>query len=115
VAAQIGRPVPPPGVPGPFSLGDAGRLEALLRESGLAVDSVGEHDVPLRADSFETWWTRTCALAGPLAAILDALPEPAVRALRERLREATAPYRTAAGLELPGLSLVAAARRPAAA
>ena len=111
VAAQIGRPVPPPGVPGPFSLGDAGRLEGLLRETGLEDVSVGEHAVPLRADSFDTWWTRTRALSGPLAAILASLPEPALRALRERLEEATAPYRTAAGLELPGVSLVAAGRR----
>ncbi len=115
VATQLGRPVPPPGVPGPFSLGDAGRLEALLEEAGLEEITVGEHDVPLRAASFDEWWTRTCALAGPLATILSSLPEPAVRALRERLEEATRPYRTAAGLELPGLSLVAAARRRAAA
>jgi SAM-dependent methyltransferase len=115
-SAQLGRPVPPPGVPGPFSLGDAGRLESLLREAGLEDVAVAEHDVPLRAASFDAWWTRTSALAGPLAAILAMLPEPAVRGLRERLEEATAPYRTPEGLELPGLSLVAAARRrPAAA
>ena len=111
VSAQLGRPVPPPGVPGPFSLGDAGCLESLLRDAGLEEVSSGEHDVPLRAASFDAWWTRTSALAGPLAAILASLPEPAVHALRERLEEATTPYRTPAGLELPGLSLVAAGVR----
>jgi SAM-dependent methyltransferase len=111
VSAQLGRPVPPPGVPGPFSLGDAGRLESLLRDAGLEEVVAGEHDVPLRAASFDEWWTRTSALAGPLAAILGSLPEPAVRGLRERLEEATAPYRTPSGLELPGLSLVAAGVR----
>ena len=30
MSAQLGEPVPPPGVPGPFSLADAGRLAALL-------------------------------------------------------------------------------------
>ena len=111
VSAQLGRPVPPPGVPGPFSLGGAGQLESLLRGAGLEEVVVGEHDVPLRAASFDAWWTRTCALAGPLAAILSSLPEPSVRGLRERLEEATAPYRTPDGLELPGLSLVAAGMR----
>jgi ubiquinone/menaquinone biosynthesis C-methylase UbiE len=111
VSAQLGRPVPPPGVPGPFSLGDAGRLESLLRDAGLEEVVAGEHDVPLRAASFDEWWTRTSALAGPLAAILGSLPEPAVRGLRGRLEEATAPYRTPSGLELPGLSLVAAGVR----
>jgi ubiquinone/menaquinone biosynthesis C-methylase UbiE len=91
---------------------DAGATTfSLLRDAGLEDVSVGEHAVPLRADSFDTWWTRTRALSGPLAAILASLPEPALRALRERLEEATAPYRTAAGLELPGVSLVAAGRR----
>jgi ubiquinone/menaquinone biosynthesis C-methylase UbiE len=112
VAEQLGRPVPPPGVPGPFSLGDAAMLEALLRDAGLAEVGVEEQEVPLRAASFEVWWSRTCALAGPLATILGSLPEPAVRALQERLREATAPFRTPAGLELPGLSLLAGGRRP---
>ena len=30
VSAQIGAPVPPPGIPGPFALGDAGELRGLL-------------------------------------------------------------------------------------
>jgi SAM-dependent methyltransferase len=51
------------------------------------------------------------ALAGPLARILASLPEPALAALAVRAREATRAYRTPAGLEFPGLSLVAAARR----
>ena len=111
VAAQLGRPVPPPGVPGPFSLSDAGGLAALLSDAGLRDVAVGELAVPLRADSFEQWWERTSALAGPLSAILASLPEPAVRALGERVREAAAPSATAAGLEFPGVSLIATARR----
>jgi SAM-dependent methyltransferase len=110
VSAQIGRPVPPPGIPGPFSLGDADALEALLNRAGLADVAVRELPVPLRAASFEEWWTRTSALAGPLSAILAALPEPAVQALTARLREATTAYTTAAGLDFPGVSLVASAR-----
>ena len=115
VADQLGRPVPPPGVPGPFSLGDAGALETLLRGAGLDDVTVTEQDVPLRAASFDEWWTRTCALAGPLATILASLPAPAVRELRERLEEVTRSYRTPGGLELPGLSLVAGGARPRAA
>jgi SAM-dependent methyltransferase len=111
VSAQIGRPVPPPGIPGPFSLADAGALAALLSGAGLADVVVSELAVPARASSFEEWWDRTSALAGPLSAILASLPEPAVEALRARLREATAAYRTGAGLELPGVSLIASARR----
>jgi SAM-dependent methyltransferase len=111
VSAQIGRPVPPPGVPGPFSLGDSDRLAGLLSAAGLADVTVSELSVPLRAASFEEWWMRTSALAGPLATILTSLPEPARRALRSDLHEATSAYRTPTGLEFPGVSLIAAARR----
>jgi SAM-dependent methyltransferase len=111
VSEQLGRPVPPPGVPGPFSLGDAAALAALLDGAGLSGVEVGELAVPLRAAGVEEWWRRTAALAGPLATILAGLSEPAATALEERLREVTRPYETAEGLELPGLSLIAAARR----
>lgn len=111
VAAQLGRPVPPPGVPGPFSLADADELEALLAAAGLHDVAVGEVPVPLRAASFEEWWMRTAALAGPLAAILPSLPAPARDAIQARLRSATEPYRTETGVVFPGVSLVAFARR----
>ena len=110
--AQLGRPVPPPGIPGPFSLDDSARLADLLSEAGLVEVVVSELPVPLRAGSFEEWWTRTSALAGPLAKMLAALPEAALEALRVRVREAVSPYQTDAGLEFPGLTLLAAGRRP---
>ena len=111
VGEQLGMPIPPPGAPGPFSLGDAGRVAALLRDAGLAEVSVTELPVPLRAASFEEWWTRTIALAGPLAARLASIPEAGRRALEERLRAAAAPFRSGEGLELPGVCLLATGRR----
>lgn len=111
VGAQIGRPVPPPGVPGPFSLADADRLKRLLVDAALVDVAVGERPTPLRAASFEEWWTRTSALAGPLTKILAGLPEPATQAIRARLRETTGAYETPRGMEFPGVSLIASARR----
>jgi hypothetical protein len=78
----------------------------------LADVQVGELSVPLRTASFDEWWGRTSALAGPLSAILAAMPEAAVQALRERGREAAHDYETASGgLEFPGVTLIAAGRR----
>jgi SAM-dependent methyltransferase len=111
VSAQIGAPVPPSGVPGPFSLADAGALAQLLSDAGLDDVTVTEFPVGLRAASFEEWWSRTSALAGPLAKLLASLPEPAARALEARAREAAAAYETPAGLEFPGVTLLAAGRR----
>jgi ubiquinone/menaquinone biosynthesis C-methylase UbiE len=112
VGAQLGRPVPPPGVPSPFSLEDAGELRDLLSGAGLCDVAVGELAVPLRSVSFEDWWTRTSALAGPLARVLASLPADAERAIRTRLQESIAPYATAAGLQFPGVTLLASATAP---
>jgi hypothetical protein len=112
VSAQTGSPMPPPGVPGPFSLGDAGRVEAVLAGAGLSDVTVSELPTPLRAGSFDEWWARTSSLAGPLTKVLAALPEAGARALRARVEETVRPFTTASGgVEIPGLTLVASARR----
>jgi SAM-dependent methyltransferase len=115
VSAQVGAPVPPPGVPGPFSLGDADALAVLLRDAGLSDVSVGEVSVPLQAASFEEWWSRGSTLAGPLARRLASLPSDAFEAIQSRARAAIGVYETAEGLEIPGVALLATGRRAGAA
>ena len=99
--------MPPPGVPGPFSLADADALAGLLAAAGLADVVVSERPVPLRADSFDEWWERTSALAGPLTKILASMPEEAAQAIRARARAAAGAYETPVGLEFPGVTLIA--------
>lgn len=111
VAAQVGTPMPPPGVPGPFALDDPAALAGMLTEARLADVTVGEVPVPLRAASFDEWWDRTSALAGPLADRIAGMPDAAKDALRVRVREASRPFQTPAGLEFPGVALLATARR----
>jgi SAM-dependent methyltransferase len=111
-SAELGMPVPPPGIPGPFSLDDRDGLAALLAAAGLADIAVEDVAVPLRSPSFAAWWARTSALAGPLAALVAGLPDAARASLADRLRAALVPYTTAAGVELPGLAVVASGRRP---
>ena len=110
VGAQLGVPVPPPGMPGPFALGDAGRLADVLAGAGLADVSVEELALPLRAPSFDDWWTRTCALAGPVSSVLASFSAEAAAALRERANTAVGAYETADGIELPGVTLIATGR-----
>jgi SAM-dependent methyltransferase len=111
VSAQFGRPMPPPGIPGPFSLGDAGRLEQVLAGELERVE-VEEVAVPLIAASFDEWWSRISALAGPLSSVVGGMPGEARAALRGRLEDAALPYRTAdGGLNFPGVSLLATGRR----
>ncbi len=111
VSAETGAPVPPPGIPGPFSLDDAQRLAGLLSAAGLSAVAVKEVTFLQRDASFEEWWEKRTALAGPLAKVLASLPKDAAHAIRARAREATRPYETPAGLELPALTLVASGQR----
>jgi ubiquinone/menaquinone biosynthesis C-methylase UbiE len=112
VRTQLGRPVPPPGLPGPFSLSDAGRLSALLEGGGLGDVAVRRVSVPMEADGFDRWWARTSGLAGPLSSILAGLDEQGATAVRELARASVAAYAVPHGYHLPGLALVATARRP---
>ena len=111
VSGQLGSQLPPPGVPHAFSLGDSDRLVDVLAGAGLADVSAEEVEVPHLAASVDEWWERSSSLTGALAETLASLPDPAMQALRARAAEAVAEYRTPAGLEFPGVALVAFARR----
>jgi SAM-dependent methyltransferase len=111
VSAQLGVPMPPPGLPGPFSLDDRDRLAGVLAVPSLTAVEIHDVETPYIAGSAEEWWARTAALAGPLAQRLATLPQPAVQALFARAREGVRPYETTAGLSIPGLALVGAAQR----
>ncbi len=108
VGEHVGMQVPPPGIPGPFSLGDAGRLRAILAAAPFERVAAEEVEVPLRAGSFGEWWANTTALAGPVAQLLKSMPEDEIRAgARDRVHQFLAPD----GLEIPGVALVASAHR----
>jgi len=111
-SAQLGTPMPPPGMPGPFAISDGEQLRTLMVDAGLAEVDVREVAVPLATASFEEWWGRTSSLAGPLSALLASLPLDAGAALQEGLRRAVAPYVTPDGLRFPGVALLATGRRP---
>ena len=111
VSAQLGCPVPPTNVPGPFSLEDADRFAGVLTEAQLSDVAISEVPVPLHAESFDDWWAVRSALAGPLTKILASMPDDVVDAIRDRAHEAARAYETPRGLEFPGVALLASGRR----
>jgi enediyne biosynthesis protein CalE5 len=111
-SAQLGAPVPPPGMPGPFALEDSERLATVLAAGQLESIRIEELPVSTEAGAFDEWWNRTCSLAGPLASMLASLPPEAAEKLRARALEAAQAFRTDRGYEFPGVTLVATARRP---
>jgi ubiquinone/menaquinone biosynthesis C-methylase UbiE len=111
VGAQLGVPMPPLGVPHPFSLDDRDRLAEVLSAAGLVDVAIAELSTPYRAATTDEWWSRTAVLAGPLARRLAALAPEQATQLRERAEQAASPYLTQEGLVFPGVSLLGSARR----
>ena len=114
IQERTGSPVPAPGVPGPFSLGDEGVLENTLTAAGLQHLQVEEVAVPTHDDSFEEYWQLRTALAGPLKRLLAGLPAEDLAVIRETVRSRLSQYQQADGLTIPGLAYVASAVRPGA-
>jgi hypothetical protein len=102
VSAQLGGPVPPPGVPGPFALEDADRLGRLLTGAGLAEVVVDEVPVPLPDHSFDAWLTRTSALAGPLGQATGHAARPGPAGAAGPARGGGPPLPVAGRARLPG-------------
>jgi ubiquinone/menaquinone biosynthesis C-methylase UbiE len=111
VSAVIGLTVPPPGMPGPFALADAARLAGVVEDGGLEGVEIEAISVPLRMPTFEAWWSRTTAIAGPVAAIIAHLDAATASALEDHVRSAVQQYVTPDGLDFPGSALVVSARR----
>lgn len=109
---QLGTEVPPPGVPGPFSLADRELLGSLLRDAGLADVVVEDCEVRSRHVDAAAWFERTTTLAGPLGQLVAGLPEASRAAMVERLRQLADGHRDGDGMDLPGLALVVSGRRP---
>jgi hypothetical protein len=73
--------------------------------------AVEELPVEMQAPSFDEWWDRTTALAGPVAGIIAALDATATHELLERVQRAAARYEAPNGFAFPGVTLLATARR----
>ena len=111
VSSRTGAPVPPPGLPGPFSLDSPGSLADVLRRAGLDDVEVHEVDTPLTCGSLDEWWRVVPSLAGPVAQLVAALPDEDAAAIRAHASDGLAPFAEPGGYRIPGVSLVARARR----
>jgi ubiquinone/menaquinone biosynthesis C-methylase UbiE len=111
VQQHTAAPVPPPGTPGPFSLGADGALQATLTAAGLEQVSVQQVDVPTHDPSFDDYWQLRTDLAGPLKKRLAALSTQDLAVIRETVRAGLSRYQTPDGLRIPGIAYVGSARR----
>jgi len=98
-------PPPEPGAPGIFALGDQGRLRELVTGAGFGEPEPEEIKVEFRYADFDDLWDTLLSITGPLARVLNALPDDERQATRAAIMENLAPYRNEDGsYSAPGVT-----------
>jgi SAM-dependent methyltransferase len=101
---------PAPGTPGPFALGDAGRVRELLENAGFEEIEVTALDLAHRHASFDVFWETTLDLSRVFHDAVLGRPEEEIAEIRAGLSSRLAPYVAPDGaLALPARTLLACA------
>jgi ubiquinone/menaquinone biosynthesis C-methylase UbiE len=108
---ELGAPEPEEGMPGPFALGSAQRLEEILSAAGFESVEVERVQMIEPHESPESWWSAVETSAGPIVAVLAGLSDDTRAAIRRRALERVEQYRTASSLDLPTAFNAAVAAR----
>ncbi|HEX2504459.1 MAG TPA: methyltransferase domain-containing protein [Miltoncostaeaceae bacterium] len=106
---RAGAPPPDPEAPGIFAMASERRTRSLLEDAGLEVRRMEVIEVEWSFASADDVWTFVRDLAGALALVLKAMPEPDQSEVRSTLTDALEPYRNGAGYTMPGAALNALA------
>ncbi len=93
-------PPPEPGAPGIFAMGEADRIVELVASAGFGEPQLEELTFEWRYGPNDVWETLT-RLAGPIAAVINALPEDEQQETRTAIEEALAQYRQNGELVVP--------------
>jgi SAM-dependent methyltransferase len=93
-------PAPEPGAPGIFAMGEAERVAALVTGAGFGEPQLEELTFDWRYSADDLWDTLT-RLAGPLARVINELPEKERQDTRAAIEESLAQYRQDGELVVP--------------
>jgi SAM-dependent methyltransferase len=104
-------PPPEPEQPGILALADATRLRQLFTDAGLAEPEIDEVPFAFSFTGEDDYWRFLTDMAGAIAMALGRLDDNSRSEVRANLATRLEPYRAPDGLELPAVSLVAAATR----
>ena len=90
-------PAPEPGAPGIFALGEPDRIRELVTAAGFGEPELEEIAFEFRYADFDDLWDALVRIAGPLARVVNALPDDERQATRAAIEENVGPYRNAKG------------------
>jgi ubiquinone/menaquinone biosynthesis C-methylase UbiE len=90
-------PAPEPGAPGIFALGEPDRIRELVTAAGFGEPELEEIAFEFRYADFDDLWDALVRIAGPLARVVNALPDDERQATRAAIEGNVAPYRSAEG------------------
>jgi len=90
-------PPPEPGVPGIFALGEPGRIRELVTGAGFGEPEPEEIAFEFQFADFDDLWDMLIRIAGPLARVINGLPDDERQATQEAIRENVASYRNEDG------------------
>jgi ubiquinone/menaquinone biosynthesis C-methylase UbiE len=90
-------PVPEPGAPGIFAMGDPNRIRELVTGAGFGEPELEEIAFEYRYADFDDLWDALIRLAGPLARAIAALPDDEREATRAAIEANVEPFRNQDG------------------
>jgi SAM-dependent methyltransferase len=94
-------PPPEPGAPGIFAMGEADRIRELVTGAGFEEPQLEELTFTWRYEADRLWDTLT-SLAGPLARVINSLPEDERRETRAAIEAGMEQFRDGDALNVPG-------------
>ncbi len=94
-------PPPEPGAPGIFAMGEADRVKELVTGAGFDEPRLEELTLEWRMGS-EDLWDMVTRLAGPLARVINGLPDEEQRKTRAAIEESLEQFRQNGQLVVPG-------------
>jgi ubiquinone/menaquinone biosynthesis C-methylase UbiE len=98
-----GAAPPDPTAAGIFAMADPERTRSLLAAAGFEVQRWENLELSWRFQDFDAYWRFLTQLAGAIALSIANLTDEKQRALRARVEEAVAPYRSNDAYEIPAL------------
>jgi SAM-dependent methyltransferase len=90
-------PVPEPGAPGIFALAEPDRIHELVTDAGFGKPELVEVALVFPFEDFDDVWDFLARLAGPLAEVINALPDDERAATRAAIMRNVEPHRNADG------------------